>query len=88
LDLVNNPALALQPGTAYKIMSLGMTRGLFTGKKLPDYLNDEKADYVDARRIINGLDRAELIAGYSEKFEKILSGSLIQDAPPGDAESS
>jgi len=88
LDLVNHPELALQPGTAYKIMSLGMTRGLFTGKKLADYLNVEKADYVDARRIINGLDRAHLIAGYSEKFEKMLSGSLIQDAPPGGAESS
>jgi len=82
LDLVSHPALALQPGTAYKIMSFGMTGGLFTGKKLADYINDEDSDYVDARRIINGLDRARLIAGYAAKFEKMLSDSLTQDAPP------
>ena len=81
LDLVNDPALALQPGTAYKVLSLGMTRGLFTGKKLADYINDGDSDYVDARRIINGLDRARLIAGYAAKFEKMLTGSLIPTAP-------
>jgi hypothetical protein len=77
LDLVNNPSLALEPGTAYKIMSLGMTGGLFTGKKLADYINDEKSDYFNARRIINGLDKAVLIAGYAEKFQKALSNSLV-----------
>ena len=81
LDLVNDPALALQPGTAYKVLSLGMTRGLFTGKKLADYINDEESDFVEARRIINGLDRARLIAGYAAKFEKMLTDSLIPSAP-------
>src|SRR5215472_5821610 len=32
VDLVNDPGLALDPGNAYKIMSIGMTKGLFTGK--------------------------------------------------------
>jgi putative chitinase len=81
VDLVNDPGLALDPDTAYKIMSVGMTKGLFTGKKLPDYINDQKCDYVNARRIINALDRANIIAGYAQKFEAILKGSLIQDAP-------
>jgi hypothetical protein len=81
LDLVNNPRLALEPGPAYKIMSLGMTQGLFTGKKLADYLNDEKSDYFHARRIINGLDKAATIAGYAEKFQKALDGSLVKSSP-------
>ena len=81
LDLVNDPGLALQPGTAYKVLSLGMTRGLFTGKKLADYINDEESDFVEARRIINGLDRARLIAGYAAKFERMLTDSLIPSAP-------
>jgi hypothetical protein len=87
LDLVDHPALALVPATAYKIMSLGMTEGLFTSKKLADYLNDEKSDYVDARRTINGLDRAHLIAGYAEKFQQVLTGSLIPDTPSDGPES-
>jgi len=82
VDLVNDPALALDPGTAYKIMSIGMIKGLFTGKKLSNYINDQKRDYVNARRIINALDRANLIAGYAVKFEATLRGSLIEDSPP------
>jgi len=80
VDLVNDPGLALDPDDAYKIMSIGMAKGLFTGKKLPDYINDQKCDYVNSRRIINALDRADLIAGYAQKFEAILKGSLIQEA--------
>src|SRR5262249_44518908 len=80
IDLVNDTALALEPGIAYKIMSIGMTRGLFTGKKLADYINDRKSDYVNARRIINELDKADLIAGYAVKFEATLRSSLIQDS--------
>lgn len=75
-DLVDLPDEALNPVVAYKIMSYGMRRGVFTGKKLSDYLTDIATDYVNARRIINGLDRADTIAGYAEKFEKILKAAL------------
>lgn len=69
IDLVNNPDLACHPDVAYDIMILGMKEGLFTKKKLSDYINDKKVDYKNARRIINGMDRARLIAGYAKKFE-------------------
>jgi len=72
LDLVNNPELAVEPETAWKITELGMTKGLFTGKKLSDYINAEKCDFYNARKIINGLDRAGLIAGYAAAFQKAL----------------
>ena len=66
----------MEPQTAYKIMSQGMRGGLFTGKKLSDYINDQHCDYFNARRIINGVDRADLIQGYAQAFEGILSQAL------------
>ncbi|MBV8202606.1 MAG: hypothetical protein JOZ15_18475 [Acidobacteria bacterium] len=74
-DLVLHPEQALQPDIAYRIMSYGMRRGSFTGKKLGDYINAGGSDYKQARRIINGLDKADLIAGYAVSFESILKGS-------------
>lgn len=82
IDLVNNPDLALEPDTAYRIISLGMKDGLFTGKKLANYINSRGTDYKNARRIINGVDKAALIAGYAKSIEKCLSGSIgAEDAP-------
>lgn len=72
IDLYNNPDLALQPDIAAAIMFEGMRRGTFTGKKLSDYLNDVVTDWVEARRIINGLDRAHEFADWGEKFHAAL----------------
>ena len=74
IDLAGVPDLALRPEVAWVITELGMTKGLFTGKKLSDYFNDKQCDWVNARKIINGLDRAELIAGYAEKIYNVISG--------------
>ena len=71
VDLVNHPELALNPTYAAQIMIAGMREGWFTGKKLSDYIS-AKADYVGARRIINGTDKAQLIAGYARQFESAL----------------
>ena len=71
--LVANLDLAMQPDIAAKIMIYGMREGWFTNKKLADYIKNGKADYIGARRIINGTDAARLIAGYAEIFEKALS---------------
>lgn len=68
VDLVLNPNLAMTLDIAAKIMFIGMEQGLFTGKKLSDYLNGTKDDWIEARRIINGTDRAVLISGYGQKF--------------------
>ena len=76
-DLVRDPDQALRPVIAYRIMSLGMRKGLFTGRKLADYINDDGCDYKEARRIINGQDQAELIAGYAETLEAILRVAIV-----------
>jgi putative chitinase len=82
IPLLYRPELALQPAVAYKIMSLGMRRGLFTRKKLADYIRPGgKADYVNARQIINGHDRAQLIAGYASRLERILRQSAVGRPP-------
>ena len=77
-DLVRDPDQALRPVIAYRIMSLGMRKGLFTGRKLADYINDDGCDYKEARRIINGQDQAELIAGYAETLEAILREAIVR----------
>ena len=68
VDFYNNPDKALEPVYAIKIMFYGMLFGSFTGKRLSNYFNDSKTDWVNARRIINGLDRANLIGSYARKF--------------------
>lgn len=57
-DFVNHPELALDPKLAATIMFRGMAEGWFTGRKLSHYLTPTKSDPVNARRIINGTDKA------------------------------
>ena len=72
LDLVNAPDTALKTDIAYRILSDGMTKGLFTGLGFWRFIHDGECDYVQARRIINGLDHAEEIAAAAIKFEQAL----------------
>lgn len=71
-----DPDLALDPAIAYRIMSIGMRKGYFTGKRLDQYINAGGADYLGARRIINGSDQAERIAGYALEMETVLLASI------------
>lgn len=74
VDLVGNPDAALQLDIAAKILASGMTLGLFTGKKLSDYFTSGFSNWINARRIVNGLDKAEQIAIYGKKFYTALKG--------------
>lgn len=76
LPLFLHPDLALRYDVAYKIMSYGMTHGAFTGVALRRYINEGKTDYLNARKIINSLDKADLIAGYATAIEQMLLSSL------------
>lgn len=76
IDLYHYPEEALKPGVAYDIMSRGMRLGMFTGVGLSHYIYGESCDYHAARKIINGLDCADRIAGYAAHFETILKGAL------------
>lgn len=77
VDLLNNPEKAMDPDIAFKIMLEGMTlgitnRGDFTGRCLEQYFNQTQEDWRNARRIINGLDKADAIAGYGQRFHRSL----------------
>lgn len=75
--LANDYDLALDPDIAVKIMVRGMEAGWFTGKKLATYLPNSRgthAEFKAARRIINGRDKDELIAGYAVSFQDALIG--------------
>lgn len=77
-DLEADPDQALRPMVAYRIMSVGMRQGLFCGKQLSDYINAQGCDYKNARRIINGLDQATLIAGYATTLEATLREAILK----------
>lgn len=68
INLLEEPYLAMRAEISTKILFEGMIHGLFTGKKLSHYLNADKSDFIGARKIINGTDKAELIAKYAERF--------------------
>lgn len=72
VPLVSNPDLALTPWVAAQVAINGMAEGWFTGKALSDYLTPTMTDYVNARRIINGTDKAQTIAAYAEECEAAL----------------
>lgn len=87
VDLVGSPALAARLDHAVTILIEGMMLGTFTGKKLPDYVAGAKKDYVSARRVVNGTDRAGIIATYARAFEKALveaGYSAATATPPAD----
>ena len=77
VDLLNTPELMFNMEISIKVMFEGMLRGSssfgdFTGKCLEMYFNDKVNDAIGARKIINGTDKAELIATYHFDFLKCL----------------
>jgi len=74
-DLSDFPDLALDSLIAARVMFRGMAEGWFTGAKLGDYFNESEDDPINARRIINGNDKDELIAGYYDTFLEALNNS-------------
>lgn len=82
VDLVRYPERALEMGIAAAIMFDGMMQGWFTGKKLSDYFTATKSDWVNARRIVNGVDKAVEIAGYARLFHAALTAAEKPDPIP------
>ena len=81
-DLVEHPDLALDTLISARIMFRGCAEGWFTGKRLNDYFDENTDDPYNARRIVNGTDCAEQIAGYHADYLAALSAALIPIEPP------
>ncbi len=76
-DLVGNPSLALDVDISAEIAIVGMLEGRFTGKKLTAYFNLKKDDPAGARAVVNGSDKAKLIAGYYKSFLDALEAATL-----------
>jgi hypothetical protein len=74
VDYLLSPDLLLEFETSYEVMVRGMTAGIGYANRntLGDYLNDTKTDYLSAREIINGTERASLFEGIAKQFETML----------------
>lgn len=84
VDLVTDPDAANDSDISAHILIEGMRSGMFTGKRLSDYIDGDKADYVGARAIINDDVRAngKRVAGYAKAFETALrEAGYIGQAP-------
>lgn len=73
IDFISNPEQALDLNVATVILVRGCMEGWFTGKSIPAYITDRRADYIHARKVVNRMDKARLIAGYAEEFELALT---------------
>ena len=82
IDLLANPDKVTEPAIAARILVQGSMLGTFTGKKLGDYITGSKVDFKNARRVINGTDKADLIAGYAEKFAAALRKADVATPVP------
>jgi|SRR6478609_10148073 len=70
-DFLNNPDLLLQMEPSIWATFYCMINGKYTGRRLSHYFNTT-TDWLNARKIINGLDKHIKIADYAKKFHSIL----------------
>lgn len=85
-DMVANPDLALDPKVSVAVMFEGMLEaessiGDFTGRALEQFFSATREDWVNARTIINGLDRAVDVADMGRHFLACLQGRSVKPKP-------
>ncbi|EXJ14577.1 glycoside hydrolase family 19 protein [Imhoffiella purpurea] len=68
LDLVADPDIAMRPNIALFVLVHGFKTGTFTGRKISDYIDRDRTDFINARRCINVTDKAETIANIAKKY--------------------
>lgn len=63
LDLTTDADVVMQSEVSAKILVRGMADGWFTGKSMADY-----DTFEDMRRVVNGTDKSDMIAGYAREY--------------------
>jgi hypothetical protein len=72
VDLITKPELAERPDIAVFTLVYGLLKGSFTGWMLADFINSSVVDFVNARKTVNDLDRADHIAAIARDWMKHL----------------
>lgn len=68
VDMVADPDNAMRHNVALFILVHGFKTGTFTGRKITDYVDHGRTDFVNARRCINDRDKAHTIAGIANRY--------------------
>lgn len=77
VDLIRNPEKACDLAIAAKICISGMLGGKFTGRRLAEFITPAGSDFVGARRVVNGRDKAAAIAKLAYSYRAaLLSGGF------------
>ena len=80
-EILANPSKVMEPPIAAFILRRGMEEGWFTGVKLSSVLPKSgvatRVQYMNARTIINGRDKADLIEDYAQYFERALRSAGV-----------
>jgi len=83
VDLIEDPDKAMHPQIAARVLVFGMMEGWFTTKSLPQYVNGKK-DYRNARRVVNGMDKADQIAALANEYELAIADEYEPQGDPDD----
>lgn len=81
VDLIAAPERASDPEISAVLIVTGMLTGAFTGVGLGKFIRDGKVDFINARKVHNGLDRAETIADIAERYLVAIKAGLTNPAP-------
>jgi hypothetical protein len=94
MDLLSDLDVVLEKKVSMFVLVYGMSVGLFSGKRLGEYVNKNDKDFVHARKVVNGRDKAKEIAVLAEKWleelvlweePRIQCKSIGVEAVPSDA---
>jgi hypothetical protein len=81
LPFHDDPNTALEPGPAAAVLVKGAMEGWFTGKKISDFVTLQKSDFRLARKVINGMDKADTIAALAKQYDALLKAEGFGEAP-------
>jgi hypothetical protein len=68
LKIVNNPERASEPQIALFIVVHGIANGIFTGRRLGQYINVNRTDFVNAARMVQGSGVTHHIANLAQQW--------------------
>jgi predicted chitinase len=73
IELVTLPIILMNwPALSVYVIIDGMMNGVYTGKRLDRYVNSDGVDFINARRVVNGVDCADAIAAKADAWLEYL----------------